>query len=79
MFIKKPDDIRPSEITPHGTFLRRREFLQALVTLPIASKMVTTTDTPTPKNAVTSFTNYYEFGSDKGDAMRTGAAFKLSP
>jgi len=79
MLIKTPADIASSEITPRGTYLRRREFLAALVTLPITGKMVTTTDAPTSKSAVTSYTNYYEFGSDKGDAGRNGAAFKPSP
>ena len=71
--------IPSSEITPHGTYMRRRDFLAALVTLPIASRMATTTDAPTPKQAVTTYTNYYEFGSDKGDAVRNGGAFKPEP
>src|SRR5437764_9364838 len=79
MLIKNPGDIASSEITPRSTYLRRREFLAALVTLPIAGKMVTTTDTVTSKSAITSYTNYYEFGSDKGDAGKYGAAFKASP
>jgi len=29
MLIKRPSDIRPSEITPHGIYLRRREFVSA--------------------------------------------------
>ena len=79
MLIKKPGDIPSSEITPRGLYLRRREFLSALVTLPIAGRMVTTTDEPTPKQAITTYTNYYEFGSDKGDAGRAGGAFKPVP
>ena len=79
MLIKEPPVIASSEITPHRTYLRRRDFLAALVTLPIASKMSTTTDTPTPKNSITSYTNYYEFGSDKGDAVRNGRDFKPAP
>jgi sulfoxide reductase catalytic subunit YedY len=79
VFIKHPPEIPSSEITPHGTYLRRRDFLAALVTLPIAGRMVTTKDALTPKQAVTSYTNYYEFGSDKGDAVRYGGAFKPSP
>jgi len=79
MLIKKPGDIRPSEITPRGLYLRRREFLSALVTLPIAGRMVTTTDEQTSKQAITTYTNYYEFGSDKGDAGRAGGAFKAAP
>jgi len=79
MLIKQAGDIRSSDITPHSTYLRRREFLAALVTLPIASKMATTTDAVTRKDAITSYTNYYEFGSDKGDARENGGAFKASP
>jgi methionine sulfoxide reductase catalytic subunit len=79
MLIKTAADIAPSEITPRATYMRRREFLAALVTLPTVGRMVTTTDALTPKNAVTSYTNYYEFGSNKGDASRYGGAFKPSP
>ena len=79
MLIKKPSDITPSEITPKATYIRRRDFLAALVTLPTVGRMVTTTDALTPKNAVTSYTNFYEFGSEKGDASRNGGAFKASP
>jgi sulfoxide reductase catalytic subunit YedY len=79
MLIKKAADIPSSEITPQSTYMRRREFLAALVTLPTVGRMVTTTDALTPKDAVTSYTNFYEFGSDKGDAARNGGAFKTSP
>ena len=79
MLIKKPSDITSSEITPKATYMRRREFLGALVTLTTSGRMVTTTDALTPKNAVTSYTNFYEFGSDKSDASRNGGAFKASP
>jgi sulfoxide reductase catalytic subunit YedY len=79
MLIKKAADIPSSDITPRPTYLRRREFLAALVTLPITGRMVTTTDALTARDAITSYTNYYEFGSDKGDAGRTGAAFKPAP
>ncbi|HET9830435.1 MAG TPA: protein-methionine-sulfoxide reductase catalytic subunit MsrP [Vicinamibacterales bacterium] len=79
MLTKKAADIPSSDITPKSTYMRRREFLAALVTLPTVSRMVTTTDTLTPKDAVTKYTNFYEFGSDKGDALRYGNAFKPSP
>jgi len=79
MLIKKSTDIASSEITPRPTYLRRRDFLAALVTLPTVSRLVTTTDALTPKAAITSYTNFYEFGSDKGDASRNGGAFKASP
>jgi len=79
MLIKQPAEIASSEITPRATYMRRREFLAALVTLPTVSRMVTTNDALTPKRSVTSYTNFYEFGSDKGDASRYGGGFKPSP
>jgi sulfoxide reductase catalytic subunit YedY len=79
MLIKHAADIPSSEITPRPAYLNRRDFLAALVTLPIAGKMVTTTEAVSTKDAITSFTNYYEFGSDKGDAGRRGAAFRPAP
>src|SRR5579885_1615196 len=47
--------------------------------LTIISKMVTTSDTLTPFDAVTSFNNFYEFGEDKGDPAANSGAFKPSP
>ena len=86
MLIKKPADIRSSEITPKGLSMRRREFLGALVAvtglgdqLTTTSKLVTTTDTLTPRQAVTSYCNFYEFGSAKSDAAQNGGAFKPTP
>ncbi len=79
MLVKARDDIASSDITPRSTYLRRRDFLASLVTLPIAGRMVTTADALTPKSVVTSYTNFYEFGSDKGDALHNGGAFKPSP
>ncbi|MGB1109428.1 MAG: twin-arginine translocation signal domain-containing protein, partial [Gammaproteobacteria bacterium] len=45
MLIKKPDNIRPSEITPKDTYLNRRHFLSTgaagalgLATAPLASQ-----------------------------------------
>ena len=59
--------------------MRRRDFLSALVTLPIAGRMVTTRDALTSKQSVTTYGNFYEFGSEKGDSVRNGGAFKATP
>jgi sulfoxide reductase catalytic subunit YedY len=48
-------------------------------TLTIARKLVTTTDPPTPSTVVTTFNNFYEFGSDKSDPAKNAAAFKPRP
>ena len=37
MLIKKPSDVRPSEITEHATYMRRREFLRAAAALGIGA------------------------------------------
>ena len=65
-----------SAITPKATYLRGREFLQAL---PLAGRMVTTPDTLTSRRAVTTYNNFYEFGSDKSDPATHGHRFKPRP
>jgi sulfoxide reductase catalytic subunit YedY len=40
---------------------------------------VTTTDPPTPYNAVTTYNNFYEFGSNKADPAKNAKAFKPKP
>jgi sulfoxide reductase catalytic subunit YedY len=79
-------DIPSSEITPKGVYLRRREFLGALVAvtgfgdqLITTNRVVTTTDTPTSRQVVTSYCNFYEFGSDKADPARNAGVFKPKP
>jgi len=86
MLIKPPADIPSSEITPKGVYMRRREFLGALVAvtgfgdqLTTTSKLVTTSDALTPRQAVTSYCNFYEFGSAKSDAAQNAGAFKSKP
>lgn len=94
MLIKKPDDIKSSEITSKDLYQSRREFLnEATRSLGIiaagiaapgmllsshsaeastATKLtglrkspLSTTDTMTPYKDVTTYNNFYEFGTDK--------------
>ena len=76
MLIRKPQDLPSSEITPKPVYIKRREFLQAL---PLAGRMVTTTDSPTPYRGVTTYNNFYEFGTDKSDPATYGNRFKPRP
>jgi methionine sulfoxide reductase catalytic subunit len=69
--------IRSSEITPRALYLNRREFLFA--SLAISKRMVTTTDSPSSREAITTFNNFYEFGTDKSDPVRNSKAFKPKP
>jgi sulfoxide reductase catalytic subunit YedY len=47
--------------------------------LTISNRIATTTDALTPQTAVTSYCNFYEFGSVKSDAQRHAVAFKPKP
>ena len=90
MLIKRPDDIKASEITPKELFLSRRRFLKqaaiAGAAVAGAAKLdffapgiahageklanvqksrFSTTETLTPLKDVTTYNNFYEFGTDK--------------
>jgi sulfoxide reductase catalytic subunit YedY len=86
MLIRQASDIGSSEITDHGLYLDRRRFLAmgaaaAVGMAPVGRAMagpladyvkgaVTLTEEPTPFEAVTSYNNFYEYGTDKEDPAR---------
>jgi methionine sulfoxide reductase catalytic subunit len=47
--------------------------------LTIAKRLSTTSDPQTPWQTVTSFNNFYEFGTDKGDPVRHSGRFRAKP
>jgi sulfoxide reductase catalytic subunit YedY len=47
--------------------------------LAVTKRVVTTTDPPTPYKAITTYNNFYEFGSDKSDPVKNAGAFKPKP
>jgi len=47
--------------------------------LKITKKVATVSDPPTPYDVVTTFNNFYEFGSDKSDPAKKSKAFKPKP
>jgi len=95
MLIKRPADIRPSEITPKDVYLNRRRFLAGLplAGTPLltgsafaASKLDVTAKSPfsttekvTPFNDVSSYNNYYEFGTAKDEPARYAKTLKTTP
>jgi sulfoxide reductase catalytic subunit YedY len=109
MLIKRPDSIRPSEITPREVYLDRRRFIaragaiagaatlpglapapaHALATDPASPGNrlagVVETDYAVPGEAltdwktVTTYNNFYEFGTDKGDPAERSGDFKPRP
>jgi sulfoxide reductase catalytic subunit YedY len=47
--------------------------------LVVTKRLVTTTDPVTPYNVVTTFNNFYEFGTDKSDPAKKSRTFKPRP
>ena len=47
--------------------------------LAVTKRTVTTTDPPTPYDVVTSYNNFYEFGSNKSDPAKNAKSFKPKP
>src|SRR5215211_2503407 len=97
MLIKKPDEIKSSEITPESLYYDRREFLRAAGLLGLATAAVSTgavacvepgnaatqeqqlKDPLTPFEDVTTYNNFYEFGTDKSDPAENAKAFRTKP
>ena len=102
MLIKKPADIRSSEITSQDNYLNRREFMRAGVAaggialaapalsavvpeerrakIPgVRSSRFSTTETPNSYDDITTYNNYYEFGTGKGDPYRNSQEFEARP
>ena len=102
MLIKKPSDIRPSEITSHTNYLNRRDFIRAgaiaggSLLAPSALGAVipdarraklsgvqespfSTDETPNSYDDITTYNNYYEFGTGKGDPVMQARNFEPRP
>jgi sulfoxide reductase catalytic subunit YedY len=106
MLIKKPTDIRSSEIASESQYMNRRKFLAAAAAAgavaltarpgrewlnpttvqadgaklgPLVKSPFSTTEKVTPYQDVTTYNNYYEFGTDKADPSRYAKNFVTSP
>jgi methionine sulfoxide reductase catalytic subunit len=105
MLIKKPSDIRSSEITPREIYLNRRAFMRdAAVTgavlaasriLPALgadgappageklqfrkSDLSTQGEELTPLKDITTYNNFYEFGTDKDDPAKNAHTLRSVP
>ncbi|OGT84967.1 MAG: mononuclear molybdenum enzyme YedY [Gammaproteobacteria bacterium RIFCSPLOWO2_02_FULL_61_13] len=102
MIIKRPPDIKASEITDKSLYLRRREFLRdtALAGLAVAglgasaravagtgeklgnvkkSLLSSPGEELTPYEDITTYNNFYEFGTNKEDPAANSGKFKPQP
>jgi sulfoxide reductase catalytic subunit YedY len=105
MLIRKPNDIRPSEITDEALYLNRRAFLAragiagaglaasasglaALATAPeavgerlqdVRESPFSTDQTPNSWQDITTYNNFYEFGTDKSDPSENAGDFEPRP
>ncbi len=95
MIIRKPSGLRYSDVTPKQVYIDRRRFLAAgsaalgALALPSAfaaeAKLATVksplsiTDTLTPRDAITGFNNYYEFGTSKEEPAKNAGKFVTRP
>lgn len=85
--------IPPSEITPQNLYNRRREFLRLSAGLTLAgflppaeakpgpgkASIFSTIETPTPFKQVTSYNNFYEFGTRKEDPAAYAHQLRITP
>ena len=97
MLIKKPADIKSSEITDEVIYLRRREFMQmtaGLALMPLIKTASARTEAAlqhvkntkyslseklTDFNAITTYNNFYEFGTDKSSPAKYAHTLTTSP
>ncbi len=102
MLIKKPSDVRPSEITSKENYLNRRQFMRAgaaiggslagasalgavvpdarRAKLPdVSPSRFSTEEAPNSYEDITTYNNYYEFGTDKADPFENAQDFDPRP
>ena len=91
MLIKKPDDIKSSDITREDDYINRRKFLAAagvatagvLASGKLASALMPPGrrqgDKPNTWEEITTYNNYYEFGTDKEDPSNNATKFRTRP
>ncbi|MGB5598838.1 MAG: protein-methionine-sulfoxide reductase catalytic subunit MsrP [Thiothrix litoralis] len=90
MLIKRPDDMTDNDVTDFDVYQRRRDFLKTLggiallgaSGLPLmaqAKSTFSTDEEQTPYKDVTTYNNFYEFGTDKSDPAEYAGSLQTSP
>ncbi|MDQ8031858.1 MAG: protein-methionine-sulfoxide reductase catalytic subunit MsrP [Bordetella sp.] len=95
MYVRKPGDVLPSEITPETVWRARREWMlrtgaaaaalslpawaRADDALPGRASPLSVMDKQTPFKDVTTYNNYYEFGVDKSEPAKNAGRLQTRP
>ena len=94
MLIRRPADIAPSEITPREIYVNRRQLMAGAAGFALAATMpemagaaplsaakspFSTDEKLTSREDVTSYNNYYEFGTGKEDPAARAHTLKTTP
>jgi sulfoxide reductase catalytic subunit YedY len=95
VLIRRPSDILPSEITPREIYLNRRRLLAGAAGLALTaglpkpsraaplnavkSPLSATDEKLTSREDITTYNNYYEFGTDKASPAAKAKSLKTSP
>jgi len=96
MIIRKPGELRSSDVTSRQTYLNRRRFLAAgsaalgAIAMPfslpadnhltgLVKSPFSTTEKETPVQMVTTWNNYYEFGTSKDQPAKNATKFQTRP
>ncbi|MEO5797910.1 MAG: protein-methionine-sulfoxide reductase catalytic subunit MsrP [Gemmatimonadales bacterium] len=85
MLIRRPDDIASRDITNESLYLNRRAWLQAAgISLaafaPLGlSGFTAPDDKPTPYKLITTYNNFYEFGTSKEDPAENAGTLRPKP
>ena len=95
MLIRHPPDIKSSEITDRALYTSRRDLIRRAgliggglaLSLPLTARGALTTvksplsvaEPPTPKDKITSYNNYSEFGVEKSDPAENAGSLKTAP
>ncbi|MGE0594518.1 MAG: protein-methionine-sulfoxide reductase catalytic subunit MsrP [Vicinamibacterales bacterium] len=99
MLIRKPHDLTWSDVTPHATYVGRRDFLRTVGAVTaglglggsqvlaqtgqkipgVMPSRLSTSEMPNSYEDVTSYNNFYEFGTGKGDPKEFSRNFRPRP
>jgi methionine sulfoxide reductase catalytic subunit len=86
MLIRQPPDVPTSAITDESVYLKRRDFMKTaggvvggLALGPLLPRLLSAQDEWTPLDAVTSYNNFYEFGTGKEDPAKNAHTLRTRP